>query len=236
MPERDYRADWQQMPVDAIPSKQKIDALEAFLQAHPSTLEPTGIRLLDLGCGSGTLSARLAKQGYEVAGVDINEAAIRQARETYSAIPGLTFHQADIANDTFEVADSYHLVVCQLVISVIGDLTDRQQLLRNCQKALRPNGSLYLSASGISDTINDTYNRLYARDAPAIGEAFSYFSRDADGNILYQTHHFSARELIQLLYDAGFTNVHVETIKEQSSRRPDQAAYFHYAIAQKPPV
>lgn len=47
-------------------------------------LEATGrveSPVLDLGCGTGELTLFLARQGYTVLGVDISEAAIRQARE-----------------------------------------------------------------------------------------------------------------------------------------------------------
>jgi hypothetical protein len=43
------------------------------------------------------------------------------------------------------------------------------------------------------------------------------------------THHFTADELVQQLEAAGFGEISVTTEKEASSRRPDEAAYFHYA-------
>ena len=39
-------------------------------------------RALDVGCGSGVFSAWLARQGYEVTGIDFSEAAIAMARQT----------------------------------------------------------------------------------------------------------------------------------------------------------
>jgi hypothetical protein len=43
------------------------------------------------------------------------------------------------------------------------------------------------------------------------------------------THHFTANELVQQIEAAGFDQISVATEKEASSRRPDEAAYFHYA-------
>jgi len=144
----------------------------------------------------------------------------------------------------FEVRDSadsrglnlpmkFHLVVNQLVISIVGGLSERGQLLANSRNALFPGGYLYISASGVSDSINEQYAQLYARDKPLTGEDNTYYSRDSDGNSLYETHHFTDKELASLLEEAGFDDISIETIPEASSRRPDQAAYFHYATARR---
>lgn len=56
-------------------------------------LEPRdGERILDLGCGTGTLTAQLASSGAEVVGVDADPGMIRQAR---AAFPDLRFAVAD---------------------------------------------------------------------------------------------------------------------------------------------
>ena len=79
----------------------------------------------------------------------------------------------------------------------------------------------------MSDSINTGYARLYADDGPLTGEPYSYFSRDEKGTILYTTHHFSAEELVALLEAAGYAEIRVTTEREASSRRPDEAAFFH---------
>ncbi|MGI9178208.1 MAG: hypothetical protein ACR2IT_10175, partial [Pirellulales bacterium] len=80
-----------------------------------------------------------------------------------------------------------------------------------------------------SDTINPGYARLYADDLPLTGERYTYLSRDASGEVLYTTHHFTDDELRDLLDAAGFDEIRVATDREASSRRPDEAAFFHYA-------
>ena len=40
-----------------------------------------GARILDLGCGIGRISINLAKEGYDVVGVDISSLYLRLARE-----------------------------------------------------------------------------------------------------------------------------------------------------------
>lgn len=52
---------------------------------------PAGKRLLDIGCGAGTLARSLSALGVKVAGVDPNAEALTLAR---LAVPAGTFHQA----------------------------------------------------------------------------------------------------------------------------------------------
>jgi hypothetical protein len=121
------------------------------------------------------------------------------------------------------------------VLSIIGDDRNRNNLLRHIRALLRPDGWLYLSASGVSDAINPGYARLYAEDVHLTGEQHSYLSRNERGEVLYMTHHFTADELVQQLEATGFGEISVTTEKEASSRRPDEAAYFLYATCRSVP-
>jgi trans-aconitate methyltransferase len=56
-----------------------------------------GERLLDLGCGTGHLTAQLAGLGLEVVALDRSTEMIAQARRNY---PGLTFEVGDARDFT----------------------------------------------------------------------------------------------------------------------------------------
>jgi 2-polyprenyl-3-methyl-5-hydroxy-6-metoxy-1,4-benzoquinol methylase len=127
----------------------------------------------------------------------------------------------------------FDVAVCQLVLSIIGDPRQRANLLRNVAQDLRPGGWLFLSASGVSDTINAGYARLYAEDFHLTGERHTYLSRDEAGTVLYMTHHFTPDELVGLLETAGYCEISLTTEKESSSRRPEEAAFFHYATCRR---
>ncbi len=55
----------------------------------------SGERILDLGCGTGQLTAEIAKQGAQVVGLDNSAKMIGQARQNY---PGLSFMLGDAAS------------------------------------------------------------------------------------------------------------------------------------------
>jgi SAM-dependent methyltransferase len=232
---RDATEDWRRFDAGAIPTKESTPQLDAFLKTLQQQSPHEPLTLLDVGCGGGRLSMRMLELGFSVLGVDINPAAIRAARSlappTDAAGRWLRFEVADFATERSPRLDAgpFDVVVCQLVISIIGSARNRANLLRHVRANLRPGGWLSASASGVSDTINPGYARLYAEDVHLTGERHSYFSRDAQGEVLYLTHHFTADELVDLFEAAGFGQINVTTERETSSRRPDEAAYFLYA-------
>lgn len=237
---RDAREDWRRFDAETIPSKESTPQLDGFLESiRVASSGGPPLMVLDVGCGNGRLGRRLYERGFSVLGVDVNTDAIHAARKL--AVPGtesgrwLRFDAADCAGDASPAfaGGPFDVVVCQLVLSIIGGADSRRNLLRNVRHALQPGGWLYLSASGVSDTINPGYARLYAEDVQLTGERHSYLSRNECGEVLYMTHHFTVDELVGLLEATGFGDIRVATVKEASSRRPDEAAYFHYATCRR---
>ncbi len=228
--QRDFRKDWREYPADKIPSKNKLpDFLFELLKKEQVKT------VLDSGCGVGRSAIDLYRRGYSVVGVDINQKAIEKAKAEAQKIidpPSdnfLRFYVKDITDLQLEEAP-FDAVLMQLVISLIGDVDDRKKLLQMSRKLIKPDGILYLSASGVSDDINPKYEETYKKDFPITGEMYTYLSRDSEGRVLYATHHFTEKELKELL-QTGFKEIKIIKKKEMSSRRPDEVAYFFYATA-----
>lgn len=238
----DESLSWSTFNVDMIPTKKSLhSSFQRHLSAaqlhlnHQSKEETTkNIQLLDLGCGDGRLSKELSNNGFHVVGVDVNAEAVVMANER--------LHQCDggggraVVGDvtTIRLPETFSCCLCQLLISVVGDVDQRRQLLNTVSHHLMPGGSLLLSASGDSGEINKNYARLYEKDSINTGEERTYYSRDKKGRVLYTTHHFKESELRCLI--AEQENLFVEEFhveRETSSRRPDEAAYFFYVVARK---
>jgi 2-polyprenyl-3-methyl-5-hydroxy-6-metoxy-1,4-benzoquinol methylase len=111
--------------------------LPRLLQA----LEGRRLRLVDLGCGNGSITAKLASLGHEVIGIDASQDGILVARKAH---PALRFELASVYDD-----DLVSLVGGQVdaVISleVIEHLYYPKRLFEQSHRMLRPGGSLILS-------------------------------------------------------------------------------------------
>lgn len=71
-----------------------------------SSLVAPGARVLDAGCGTGRLAGRLAAQGYDCVGVDIDASMLAVARDRF---PRVSWIQVDLS--ALDLPDPFDLVV-----------------------------------------------------------------------------------------------------------------------------
>jgi ubiquinone/menaquinone biosynthesis C-methylase UbiE len=105
-----------------------------------SACAPTSRSVLDLGCGTGLLSATLAALGHEVLGVDPSEEMLRIAR-LRSDLPNMSWHRGDARcldlNRLFDrVTATGH------VFQVFLNAADKSAFLRAAQRHLTEDGLL----------------------------------------------------------------------------------------------
>ncbi len=110
---------------------------------HRTILAGQPARILDLGCGPGLYTSRLAGLGHECAGIDFSPASVAYARET-ARVGNLrcTYLEEDI-----RVADYGHGYA--LVMFIYGELNvfrqeDARAILSKAHEALAPGGKLLL--------------------------------------------------------------------------------------------
>ncbi|HEX3649951.1 MAG TPA: class I SAM-dependent methyltransferase [Pseudonocardiaceae bacterium] len=101
----------------------------------------TGADVVDVGCGTGSLSLLLAEQGHRVVGVDASTGMLAQARQKFAdAGHDVPFLQADAA--AIPVRPGRFDVV--LARHVLWALPDPVAALRHWVRLLRPGGWLVL--------------------------------------------------------------------------------------------
>lgn len=119
----------------------KIDRHVAWIQARVLSAKPT--RILDLGCGPGLYSSRLARLGHECVGLDYSPASIAYAVEQAERekLP-CTYRQQDIREADYGTGFG-------LVMLIYGELnvfrpTDARAILQKAHRALASEGQLLL--------------------------------------------------------------------------------------------
>ena len=99
-----------------------------------------GEQILDLGCGTGQLTAQIAASGAAVMGIDSDRAMIEQATANY---PELTFQVGDAAN--FELAEPVDAVFSNATLHWV---TDKRAAARCIATALKPSGRFVAEFGG----------------------------------------------------------------------------------------
>jgi len=97
--------------------------------------------VLDMGCGTGSLSVVMAELGYGVTGADFSPAMIALAQEkaTCAGYP-IAFYIMDASHPTFP-SQQFDVIVCR---HLLWALPDPAQVLERWINLLKPNGQLCL--------------------------------------------------------------------------------------------
>lgn len=121
------------------PGMQSTAAVHALAQARLRRALPVGGRVLDVGCGDGTLLRALKADGFDVAGVEIDPALVSQCRAE-----GLDVRAGVAEKLPFDDA-SVDAIVC----SVVLPYTDQRRAVREWGRVLRPGGVVNATYHGV---------------------------------------------------------------------------------------
>ncbi len=100
--------------------------------AHLASGDAGGGRLLDVGCGYGRNAELFRRLGMQVTGIDLDEPALRQARQKY---PQIDFQTGNIENLAFPDA-AFDAVFSSSVLQYV----DWPLAIRQCHRVLKPGG------------------------------------------------------------------------------------------------
>ena len=191
----------------------EIDA--AHLLPH---LKP-GMRILDLGCGPGTISIGLAEavEPGELHGIDMEESQIETARAAAGAggHDNAIFRTGDVTSlpyedNTFDVAHCHALLM---------HVTDTQAVLAEVKRVLKSGGLVsgreMIGASSFCEP-----------DLDGIGDAWTTFSNLLEAN---GAHPQMGKELTRVFLQAGFSAIHASASFDFYSTDEDVAFFYTFA-------
>lgn len=106
---RDFRSTQE----DDTPCWKRTTVPKVIREAVESGWFQPGSKVLDIGCGDGSIAAWLAEQGFEVMGVDYSKAAIERAKSLHRELPGrLEYKMLDICREAVAPARFKVLIDC----------------------------------------------------------------------------------------------------------------------------
>lgn len=117
--------------------EEKIDTITEWL--YKNYLSEKDSSYLDLGCGPGLYTSRIAQRGVPTAGVDFSKNSLKYAR-SQAALDNLNIDYTEGNYVEMKLEGSYDLVTliwCDICVLSSDDL---QKLFQNVKRVLKPNG------------------------------------------------------------------------------------------------
>lgn len=155
------------------------------------------VKILDVGCGNGYITSRLAELGHSVVGIDVSQDGIDIARSTY---PHIQFYACSLYESKYkELVDGF--LDCVISIEVMEHLYYPRSLFRMSYQLLKPGGYLIVSTPYHGYLKNLALSLLNGWDR--------HFEVDMDGGHIK---FFSKNTLSSLAQEAGFNNNHFQGV------------------------
>jgi SAM-dependent methyltransferase len=158
-------------------------------------------RILEVGCGYGRACFFLHENGFNVVGVDVDEVQIRLARKEGKSrgVKGeIGFLFSDGGSLCFP--SSCFDAVTMLGVLTLVSKSERPRVLSEVHRVLRTGGYFLVEEFGRTWE-NPVYARRYRDDVKVTRELGTVTVKDEAGRILHFGHHFTRREILNLLKD-----------------------------------
>ncbi|MDI1465400.1 class I SAM-dependent methyltransferase [Catellatospora sp. KI3] len=200
------RMDWSDEPT----AREVLGILDELLPR-------TGITrgdLLELGCGTGTITFPLTERGYRVTGLDISAVAVAHARRRARASGAeATFHVHDITTPMPALAGRFALVVDSLALHYVTGAAERLRAVRLARSALAPDGAMVVM------TMCGEPRRIPS------GSRFDPRTRCLESGGIAECHYARPADLVDLFRSAGLRPCHT-TLVEGCATTGDQDMYL----------
>lgn len=152
---------WYQTKLGAFVDQVETKAVFDLFQPQP------GEKILDLGCGTGNFSIKLAQKGCQVTGIDISETMLERAAEKANKLDlDINFIKTDALNLEFE-ANHFDSVFSMAALEFIEDL---KKAVQEMKRVVKPGGKILL---GTIRKESD-WGRLYQKQAQKEKSVFGH--------------------------------------------------------------
>lgn len=164
--------------------------------------------VLELGCGTGNDAMRLAREGYNVTGVDASGEAIAWATAKFG--PSTTFLVADVAKPLPFADRGFDAVMSNVALHMFSDRVTRS-LFSEVGRVVRRTGLFLFHVNAVED------RPLRARRRPVARDLEPNYVLEESGQTM---HFFSEAYLRELLVDWSDVELEFVEIEDRESGEP----------------
>ena len=221
---------------------------EATVEFYMQILEREGVKprtVVDLACGTGSVTEILAGQGYEVTGVDMSEEMLTEAMSKVMDMENPPRFVCQKLQE-LHLPVAVDMAVCALdSLDYVTDPADCAEAIRRTYKALNPGGIFIFDVNTpeklramdgqvFLDEDDDVYcvwRGEFDEETNICSYGMDLFQREGDvWHRSFEEHReyaYSAQQLVGYLKDAGFTNIEVYADRLfEAPREGEQRIYF----------
>lgn len=217
-----------------------------YLQAHFRRRGLPGNTILDLACGTGSLTWELADRGYEMIGVDLSAEMLAQAAQKQLSGSGIAPIFLCQSMDKLDLYGTIDACVCCL--DSVNYVTDPKKLLRTFERVhlfLMPGGLFIfdinspaklerLDGQVFLDETEDTYcvwRAEYSKRRRICSYFMDLFRRESNiwrrTEELHEEYAYTPDELIEFLRLAGFRDIRqYGALKLRAPRAEEDRIFF----------
>ena len=220
-----------------------------YLERHFASAKCPVHTVLDLACGTGSMTAELARRGYEMIGADLSEEMLLQAAEKCRELPGeapIFLHQSMEKLDLYGTIDA-----CVCCLDSVNYVTKPQMLARAFQRVhlfLMPGGVFIFDVNTpeklknmdgqiFLDETEDVYcvwRGSYSRRRRVCTYGMDVFRLEADGRWsrgeeVHEEYAYELEELEEMLRQAGFREIRQYGDLKMRRPKPGEGRVFFTA-------
>ncbi len=161
----------------------------------------SGLRVLDVGCGSGKTTSilhEMVQPGGSAAGIDFSTDRISYAKNHYGQLPGIDFSVCNFKEPLTGIGE-FDLIWVRFVLEYFR--SESRDIVKNISSVLKPGGVLCL--------LDLDYNCLSHYELPPMIEnLLPRFMNRLEEEFNFDI--YAGRKLYSYLYDHGFKNIQVD--------------------------
>ncbi len=212
--------------------------------------KPTTI--IDLGCGTGELSLRLAQQGYQVTGIDVsaNMLTVADQKAKKQSLP-ITWVQQDLR--TMEGFSEMDLAISYCdVINYITEQDELKQVMKGVFDSLREGGLFIFDVHAVEYAENYLMDHTFADLDDELAYIWHCFSGETKGDLFHELtffvnqgygyerfdedHHqrtYESSIYVDLLKETGFSNIEIFYDFQLKNEKQEQINERMFIVAKK---